>query len=846
TAGAVKFKITFSTTPAFFWALGGEFSGILTSASTDGSKSASISSSTAYASTSFTTTAPGDLIIHVALKDGTIPGFDTSVTANAGYNFALVNLADVYAVEYTVQGTAGPTNPSMTWAGSDSGKSLTAAFKASAGAGTPPPTTPYIRTWCQFDTLNTNTAPKTQIPILASGDVGVLGWHGFGSANGNAVTAASESGSTCTLTTSAAHDIVVGDPIVVIGMTPNGYNGVFTAISGTTGSTVKYANSVTGLGAGTAFGGVGVCPVPASVSDGTNSWTRRAVGGDTESGGNTNVTSGSDLWDFQYSSTGNPVVAVTFNTPAKSASSGSPIYAVVANSTGFTAGAGVTMGSQPSGGSNNPNITVAPTTSSCIITHGDQDIGTMTGIDSPGTSRIFLVPFFSTQNGGQTLWTTDRMAGVVLGANGSTNISFNGTKTPGGQSGVGFYYLASAAYAAPILPTSLPACFVGVPWQLGAPWRTPVSLARPYFSLFGPVPYIISAVGGCVAGSSAGATAGYVWVVSGGAAGGGVGTGALSNSGGGGMAGGAPASAAAAYAPAPSGGGVSGPSAAAPSAYAPVQSGGAASGPPASEAAAYTPAPSGGGLAGPGADVATGSHLITIQAQGGGVSGPPAGAATAYSAAGSGGGAGGSQGSSALADSGQGGAIVGPPADAGGSIHLAGQGGTLAGPGAGLVFAFSPLIVGGMAGGSRADGAVAFAPSGGAAAGSQADTPAARLYGGQGGASAGPGASTSWAFAPAPSAPSGGATAGAPADVIGTGNNAYVLAGAGGAAAGSAAAAASGYVWAGSGGGVSGPPADATFRILVSAAYLTGFVYVTPNLQAQVFARPYLTGLVEV
>lgn len=49
--------------------------------------------------------------------------------------------------------------------------------------------------------------------------------------------------SVATLTTSAAHGLAVGDRIRVTGVTPSGYNGIYTTTTGTTGSTVKYAKT---------------------------------------------------------------------------------------------------------------------------------------------------------------------------------------------------------------------------------------------------------------------------------------------------------------------------------------------------------------------------------------------------------------------------------------------------------------------------------------------------------------------------------------------------------------------------------------------------------------------------
>lgn len=59
----------------------------------------------------------------------------------------------------------------------------------------------------------------------------------------NAITAASWSGGTATYTTTSAHGVGVGAEIQITGMAPVGYNGTFTTIAGTTGSTVKVTMS---------------------------------------------------------------------------------------------------------------------------------------------------------------------------------------------------------------------------------------------------------------------------------------------------------------------------------------------------------------------------------------------------------------------------------------------------------------------------------------------------------------------------------------------------------------------------------------------------------------------------
>jgi hypothetical protein len=59
--------------------------------------------------------------------------------------------------------------------------------------------------------------------------------------NANLIASAAWSGGVVTLTTFSAHGLSVGSVFTISGFTPDGYNGTFTAIAGTTGSTLKYA-----------------------------------------------------------------------------------------------------------------------------------------------------------------------------------------------------------------------------------------------------------------------------------------------------------------------------------------------------------------------------------------------------------------------------------------------------------------------------------------------------------------------------------------------------------------------------------------------------------------------------
>jgi len=70
-----------------------------------------------------------------------------------------------------------------------------------------------------------------------------------------AATWASTAGGQATLTTTSAHGLSVGSDFAISGITPSAYNGTFTAIAGTTGSTIVYALPLTSTpGSGTVFG----------------------------------------------------------------------------------------------------------------------------------------------------------------------------------------------------------------------------------------------------------------------------------------------------------------------------------------------------------------------------------------------------------------------------------------------------------------------------------------------------------------------------------------------------------------------------------------------------------------
>lgn len=81
-----------------------------------------------------------------------------------------------------------------------------------------------------------------------------------------AFTSLSWSGNVASGTTASPHGLAPGEDFVIAGVVPTGYNGSFTAIAGTTGSTVKFAltpnpGAVTTLGGILAGGGALPCAV---------------------------------------------------------------------------------------------------------------------------------------------------------------------------------------------------------------------------------------------------------------------------------------------------------------------------------------------------------------------------------------------------------------------------------------------------------------------------------------------------------------------------------------------------------------------------------------------------------
>ncbi len=90
--------------------------------------------------------------------------------------------------------------------------------------------------------------------------------------NQQAISSASEIGTTATITTSAPHNFSSGQTVTIAGVSPIGYNGEFT-ITSTTSTTFTYVDPTSGLGAGSG----GTASVPAGI--GTAVYTAGGTGG---------------------------------------------------------------------------------------------------------------------------------------------------------------------------------------------------------------------------------------------------------------------------------------------------------------------------------------------------------------------------------------------------------------------------------------------------------------------------------------------------------------------------------------------------------------------------------------
>ena len=88
----------------------------------------------------------------------------------------------------------------------------------------------------------------------------------------SAVESTSGAGTTVTITTSTANNLVAGQSVTISGVTPSGFDGTFT-ITGVSGNTFTYTATVTGLGTGTLSSATAQGTVHAVVGDGQQSTT---------------------------------------------------------------------------------------------------------------------------------------------------------------------------------------------------------------------------------------------------------------------------------------------------------------------------------------------------------------------------------------------------------------------------------------------------------------------------------------------------------------------------------------------------------------------------------------------
>lgn len=199
--------------------------------------------------------------------------FMTLTGTNIGYNSAINPTYSTQCYIVHVSGSAnslGPnTNDSTTVHNNyvDPGDALGYDYFAS-----PDPST-NINNYSNVDMTNGNTIPRSPTTFTntsftfshtlisngyAVGQVsadqspttwlimGPLAWSD-GSWGSNVITSASYSSGSITWNTTSAHGVSVGQRFVIEGSEPDGYNGQFTAITGTTGTTLVASSSAVGV-----------------------------------------------------------------------------------------------------------------------------------------------------------------------------------------------------------------------------------------------------------------------------------------------------------------------------------------------------------------------------------------------------------------------------------------------------------------------------------------------------------------------------------------------------------------------------------------------------------------------
>jgi hypothetical protein len=279
-AGVTKFTFTANTssTDYFLRAVFVEVSGVDTSTPVDGHTYSSNANNSTSHSQSLATTVDGDMILSFDISDQSgNPIRTTSFTA--GTNFTLLGAALSYAIaaEYWVQ----PTHNASTTVGFTSGTGigsgqLSIALKASAGAGTPRPSTKWIF-GRQAESLGAAAGPyNLQFPCIGNllytfhhtaspstiyqsncvksiTDSNSNTWVVSHNPNTSNVSSMSESSSTVTVNTSTNHGLSIssgnGDVVNISGCSVSGYNGNWLVKTVPSNTQFTFLCSTTGLGA---------------------------------------------------------------------------------------------------------------------------------------------------------------------------------------------------------------------------------------------------------------------------------------------------------------------------------------------------------------------------------------------------------------------------------------------------------------------------------------------------------------------------------------------------------------------------------------------------------------------
>ncbi|MEI6234807.1 MAG: autotransporter-associated beta strand repeat-containing protein, partial [Planctomycetota bacterium] len=180
----------------------------------------------------------------------------------------------------------------------DSAETITTSITGASGSGT-----------------NTVNIPFTGVTalVLNLGDgsdaIPALGISAYTSTR--TITAASAATTTATITTSAAHNLCVGQSVTIAGVTPSGYNGTYTILSVPSTTTFTYTLAATQT-AGTGFGQVtGPASLAVSIA---NTGTALTLTGSINVNGNVSVTAANALSVAGNILAGAGTIALTGNT----------------------------------------------------------------------------------------------------------------------------------------------------------------------------------------------------------------------------------------------------------------------------------------------------------------------------------------------------------------------------------------------------------------------------------------------------------------------------------------------------------------------------------------------------